>query len=134
MFVLISSPKSSNFTLYSNRSIDKNRSTGMSNGSFVLKWVEYGVFFSRSPVIKTSSCGDGRIRTRTSDLLCVREVNGICTMSVSHEIGLKSTSPPYELSPKIMGSKKSRFSNQGVHWENHNTVYRRNQAGGYQAG
>jgi len=48
-------------------------------------------------------------------------------MSVSHELGLKLTSLQFELSLKKMGSKTSRFSNRGVHWENHNNVYRRNQ-------
>jgi hypothetical protein len=53
------------FPLFFNRHIAKNRSTGISNGSFFLTWVESGAFSSRSPVSKTSSCGDDPGRTQT---------------------------------------------------------------------
>jgi len=53
-----SNPKSPNFPLFSKRSKDKNRLTGISNGSFDLKWVENGAFLSRSPVSKSSICDD----------------------------------------------------------------------------
>jgi len=54
MFGSIPSTKSSNFALFSKRIEAKNSSTGISNVSFVFKWVENGVF-PRSPLAVRSA-------------------------------------------------------------------------------
>ena len=46
----------------------KKRSTGMSNGTFVLDWVENGEKATRSPGCKTSSCGSDPWRTKLEPL------------------------------------------------------------------